>query len=113
MIPMHTDRPNLDESCHCPQSRPAALIRVLDIEPAVEATHGFHATSLACHDSPCTVSGCLFVRLTPSSLANLAMPLSAVGHRHRRMYSASQQQSSTNVAFSFALSVTSPQRPPA
>ena len=35
MIPMHTDRPNLDESCHCPQSRPAALIRVLDIEPAL------------------------------------------------------------------------------
>ena len=62
---MHTDRPNLDESCHCPQSRPAALIRVLDIEPSLEATHGFHATSLACQDSPCTVSGCLFFRLTP------------------------------------------------
>ena len=45
MIPVHTDRPDL---ARVPIVRIAALIRVLGIEPALDATHGLFTISLAC-----------------------------------------------------------------
>ena len=84
--------------------RMAALIRVLDTEPALDATHGLFTMSLACHDSPCTVSGYLFDRLTPE-LTRQPRHGTEYGWTSISLHSVSQQYSSNNALIPFALNV--------